>query len=342
MKVERIGLDDAREERSALAEAVGNVFATPEFHATWWRAFGADRELLLHTVRDDEGALVGVLPLYRWRFGVVRFIGHGGGDELGPVARDEHASAVADAFRAIASPLVVCEHVRPRWMNALGAHSVLSEATPVLPVGSFASWDEYLASRSANFRGQVRSRTRRLAKEHDVIFRLADESSLDDDLATLFRLHRARWNRPSTFGAREIFHRAFARVALERGWTRLIVLELDGAPSAAWYGFRFAEADSYYQSGRDPARERDSVGLVLLAHTIEGAFADGRAEYRFLRGDEPYKFRFTDDASFVESGVAGAFGAAAAAALRVSRAAARRLGRSRRPAPPVGGSRRGG
>jgi CelD/BcsL family acetyltransferase involved in cellulose biosynthesis len=70
------------------------------------------------------------------------------------------------------------------------------------------------------------------------------------------------------------------------------VLEADGAPRAVWYGFRFGQMDWYYQSGRDPEWERQSVGFVLLTHTIRQAFDDGMLEYRLLRGGEEYKSRF--------------------------------------------------
>lgn len=339
MNARPLELDSHVEERLALAEATDNVFATPDFHETWWKHFGAGRTPLLHGVFDDGGRLAGVLPLYRWRPGVARFMGHGGGDELGPAAREADRVAVAEALPKLA-PLVVCEHLRPEWSGALGASPVIEEGSPVLPVAAFADWDAYLATRSSNFRQQVRARTKKLEQAHEVRYRLADEASLEADLDTLFRLHRARWQKPSTFGSREAFHRDFARVALGRGWTRLVVLELAGAPAAAWYGFRFGEVDSYYQSGRDPSLERESVGLVLLAHTIRAAFEDGRREYRFLRGDEPYKGRFTDDGSRVVSSVAGPLALPAASALRVTRAATRLLRRSRPTARRPGGSPR--
>jgi len=338
LKIERIGLDDLVDERRALASRVGNVFATPEFLHTWWCHFGAGRQLELRAVTGSDGALAGVLPLYRWRPGALRFIGHGGGDALGPVATSEARDEVARAVRALPG-LVVCEHVSPAWASAMGVEVVLEEGSPVLPVNEHESWDAYLGSRSSNFRQQVRSRTRRLERDYDVRVRLADESTLEGDLDTLFRLHRARWDRPSTFGSREAFHRDFARVGLERGWTRLMILEVEGTPAAAWYGFRFGDAGSYYQSGRDPARTADSVGLVLLAHTVRAAFEDGRAEYRFLRGDEPYKYRFADDRSHVVSGIAGRGAAPAAAGLRALRAGARRLRQFRQRARPAGGSR---
>jgi hypothetical protein len=102
------------------------------------------------------------------------------------------------------------------------------------------------ASRSPNLRQQVRRRERRLARAHDLHYRLADDPTpLQRDLDTLFALHTARWGPRSTFGAREAFHREFATHALAQGWLRLWFLELDGRPRAAWYGFRFGGAESY-------------------------------------------------------------------------------------------------
>jgi CelD/BcsL family acetyltransferase involved in cellulose biosynthesis len=50
--------------------------------------------------------------------------------------------------------------------------------------------------------------------------------------------------------------------------------------------------ESCYQAGRDPALA--GAGLVLHAHAIRAAQADGLREYRFLRGGEAYKLRFAD------------------------------------------------
>jgi CelD/BcsL family acetyltransferase involved in cellulose biosynthesis len=168
------------------------------------------------------------------------------------------------------------------------------EDSPILAVEG-RSFDEFLASRSSNFRQQVRRRERKLRRDYEVDIRLSDAEHLDADLDALFRLHDERWSEGESValsGPRQSFHRDFARLALDRGWLRLWVLEADGAPRAAWYGFRFANMDWYYQSGRDPEWDRQSVGFVLLAHTIKLAFDDGMHEYRLLRGGEEYKGRF--------------------------------------------------
>ena len=89
---------------------------------------------------------------------------------------------------------------------------------------------------------------------------------------------------------------------------------------SAWYGFRYGGAESYYQAGRDPAWDGYSVGFVLLTHSIRAALEDGAREYRFLEGEETYKYRFTDEDLGLETvGVSrGALGGAALATISVA------------------------
>jgi hypothetical protein len=133
---------------------------------------------------------------------------------------------------------------------------------------------------------------------------------------TLFELHAARWGHSAYADAHAGFHREFAALARDRGWLRLWFLEADGRTVAAWHGFRFAGVESYYQAGRDAAWEGPAVGSVLLAHSIRSALADGMREYRFLRGNEPFKYRFASHDPGLETiGIArGPVGDAALAA----------------------------
>jgi CelD/BcsL family acetyltransferase involved in cellulose biosynthesis len=266
-----------------LAERGRNVFATWEWADAWWRHFGTGREV---RVRHESGSYV--LPLFLERqgpFRILRFIGSGHSDEVGPIGDAARASAAFADERDF--HLFLGDEMAPGWAEPIGAKVVERTSSPVIELSG--TWDEYLAGRSANFRGQVRSAERRL---ENASFRLATRATLDGDLDTLFQLHRARWPGSHWFAAAEPFHRDFAGVALDRGWLRLWTLELDGAPAAAWLGYRFNGVESYYQAGRDPALQRERVGFVLLAHTIREALQDGMSEYRLLRGDESFKYRF--------------------------------------------------
>jgi CelD/BcsL family acetyltransferase involved in cellulose biosynthesis len=315
LTLERIDdLASLREEWTALAERAGNLFATWEWAETWWQVYGGDRPLRVTACRDAGGRLVALLPLYLARgrpARTLRFLGHGPADQLGPIcAPEDRADAAAALHRVLRDggrgwDLLVAERLAPAegWAEAIGGRVVHREDSPTLTIGG-QSFDEFLASRSRNFREQVRRRERKLRREHEVEIRLSDADRLDGDMDTLFRLHDARWSEGESSalsGHRERFHRDFARRALERGWLRLWVLEADGAPRAIWYGFRFAQMDWYYQSGRDPEWERQSVGFVLLAHTIRQAFDDGMLEYRLLRGGEEYKGRFASGDAGLET-----------------------------------------
>jgi CelD/BcsL family acetyltransferase involved in cellulose biosynthesis len=288
-------------EWGTLALEVGNVFGTPEWISTWWRHFGRGRRPLLTSCRAPGGELVAVLPLYLWRsrpLRIARFLGHGPGDALGPVCRPADRAAVAAALERrldeLGVPLLVGENLpgEDGWAELLGTRSLHREASPSLTLEG-TSWESLLASWSKNLRSQVRSRERKVAREQRLTFRLADDpQSFESGLDSLFALHRSRWTEGSGFGDAEAFHREFAALALDRGWARLWLLEIDGEARAAWYGFRFANVESYYQGGRDPDWDRYRLGFVLLAHTIREAVSDGAREYRFLRGDEDFKFRF--------------------------------------------------
>jgi len=331
------GLSAARGEWTALAERAGNLFGTWEWADAWWSVYGGSGKLEITACRDASGALVGVLPLYASRRGPVRmlrFVGHGPADQLGPVCAPEDRPAVAKALLSLLEArrwnVMLAERVAPGegWTGMLGGTVVHREDSPTLQIGG-RSYEEYLASRSKNFREQMKRRARKLAREHSVSFRLSDATTLDADLETLVRLHDARWSgtdeETRAFDERRRrFHAAFARHALERGWLRLWVLEADGEPVACWYGFRFAQIDWYYQSGRNPDWERQSVGFVLMARTIQAAFDDGMLEYRLLRGGEGYKERFASDDPGIET-VALARGPVGRAALAAVQGPGRRL-----------------
>jgi CelD/BcsL family acetyltransferase involved in cellulose biosynthesis len=329
--LERVpGFDALGDEWDELAEANGSVFGTREWLSLWWEHFGAGRELLLTAGRGGDGSLETILPFYVERtrpLRIVRVLGQGPGDELGPIGDREVAGRALSRWAAATSfDLLVCQQLpgRGAWHRALpGGRLVAETGSPLLDFEG-RDWDELLATKSRNLREQVRCRERNLQRDHEVAYRLVSGTDgLAGALDDLFRLHRLRWGTRTTFGRTEAFQRAFAAAAADLGWLRLWLLDLDGSTAAAWLGFRYANAEFYYQAGRDPAHESSSVGFVLLSHTIRSAVEDGADEYRFLRGDEPFKYRFASGDDGLETIVVarGAVGRAALATARAARAA---------------------
>jgi CelD/BcsL family acetyltransferase involved in cellulose biosynthesis len=340
--VELVGtLEEARDDWELLDAEGDSVFRSWTWASCWWRAFGGQQPLRITKVTFEDGR-VALVPLYLWRarpLRVLRLIGHGPADELGAVGDPGLRGAALDAAAggAGAWDALLAEHVaaaeRP---HGPGYRRLRSVAAPTLRFDG-GSWDELLASKSSNFRQQVRRRERNLVRDHAVGFRLATSGpELDAALDTLFDLHRRRWGDRSAFAGRhESFHRAFADAASRQGWTRVWLLELDGRPAAAWYGFRRGGVESYYQAGWDPSIAESSAGTVLLAHSIRSALQDGMREYRFLQGDEKYKYRFASEVVELETFIRGQ-GWRGAVGTTIARAGTRVPALRRRAAAALG------
>ncbi len=297
--------DAIREDWTRLEAGSGNVFATWEWNELWWRHYGRGRTLRVAVARGDGVEIDAIVPLFLWSgrpLRILRLIGHGHGDRLGPICRSDDAKAAEGALRLAlgAKPydVFVGDWVAGDrdWAGRLGGRVLRTTGYPILrsPDGS---WDEFLATRSQRFRKTLRQSRNRLERGHAVNYRYADAATLERDLDSAFRLHRARFREhPCNFcGDHEAFQREFARLALERGWLRLLLLEVDGQAVACKFGFFFQNAYFAYQSGRDPAWDRESVGFLVEVECIRRTLEQG-ADYRFLGGEEYHKYRYpTED-----------------------------------------------
>lgn len=300
------GLDVARDAWTRHADEQDNIFATWEWAAAWWRVYGAGRDLFVHQVFDEQGRSIGILPLYisTTRVGrFARFIGHGPADQLGPVCRAENREKVATALRdLIGTPacpaIVLAERMRAdeRWEEMLHGRHIRRESFSLIELNGL-DWDGWLATKSRNFRAQARRGERRLTRDHRLEYRLVTrEAEVLEALDTLIRLHDARWDGASAAfrPKRRAFHEDFALAAARRGWLRILLATVDGAPAAAWLGYRYGGAESSYLMGRAPQWSRHDVGSVLRMHAIREAVGHV-GEFRLLLGTEPHKQRLATE-----------------------------------------------
>lgn len=318
--VERaVDFEALREEWTELltSSRSDSLFLTWEWLYSWWTHFGESRRLFIVTVRSGS-QLVAIAPLTsrrRWAgplsAPVLEFAGTGivGSDYLDVIVRISCETEALEALtRFLAGTGVSMRLPRidrasavakdlGRALTAEGWESVevATEICPFIDL-SAGSWDHYLSTLGASHRYNFRRRLRNLNKEYDVRFRCA-ESHQDrrEAFRHVVKLHRQRWQCRGGSDAFDgpgvlAFHEDVSRLALERGWLRLSVLELDGRPAAAFYCFRYGQTFHFYQSGFDPALERSSVGLVMMGLTIRDAIAEGATDFDLLHGTESYKF----------------------------------------------------
>ena len=318
--------ESLREEWSELAEQCpdATIFQSQEWLSSWWEHLGRrtiGRKLLLIIVRQD-GKLVGLAPLMTsfWQGTPLRrvsFLGVGVSDYQDVLALPDQEETVCQAVydylgRAAYWQVADFAQMReggvlrrnPPRNGSLDYQDSAGENCPFLelPKGEKDAgdpWEALLSRYSKKFRSNLRYYDRALDKGYSVQRGVAaTEKELDEALAALFDLHQRRWNErwlPGVLGSGPVreFHRAVARKFLQRGWLRLHTLALDGEIVAALYCFAYKDRTAYYQGGFEPTLGRLSLGTTLTGHAIRLAMQEGRAQFDFLRGDEPYKERWT-------------------------------------------------
>ena len=91
---------------------------------------------------------------------------------------------------------------------------------------------------------------------------------------------------------RRQFYNDLASLLMPRNQLEFWLLELNGKPVAAQFGFRFGRTVYLLQEGFDPAFAKDSVGYVLRAHVLRTLMAEGIRKYDFLGGVSDSKTRW--------------------------------------------------
>jgi len=356
----------AAEWDALVAESASdNLFLTWEWLHTWWRHLSGRRRLFLVVLRH-HGELVAVAPLCLapaqlqrlLPFRSLQFLGTGtvGSDYLDLIVRqgweDEAASALAEHLRSERAMLELRqlrrEAVAWRLSERLGpegwaCRQARTDVCPVVPLAGH-TWASYLATLGAAHRYNLQRRLRNLERQFTVeCASVTAEEGRGPALARLIDLHQARWRErggSDVFASPGLlsFHEELTRLALSKGWLRLLELRLDGRPAASLYGFRYRDAFLFYQSGLDPAFVKLSVGLAMMGLAIKSALEEGAAEYDLLHGGEAYKFLWAREAR--ELGRLELYppvwrGFICERALTLGRAARRAAGRLRQAGQPT-------
>jgi CelD/BcsL family acetyltransferase involved in cellulose biosynthesis len=136
-------------------------------------------------------------------------------------------------------------------------------------------------------------RERALHRDHRVECVIGGDFS-EDFWQRFIALHLAKWPE-SNF--RDQAHIAFLHDAITRlaplGKVDVSWLKIDGELAALHLGFRTAEKIGYYIPVADAKYQQQGIGGILLKNLVEH-YAGRMREFDFLRGNEPYKFHWTD------------------------------------------------
>jgi len=293
-----------------------SVFFTPEWQETWWRHFGATRQLHLLTVRSSDGTLQGLVPL----MSSPGIEGTSRLELLGDLELCDYLDVLMAPTRQHEVGHAVVEYLIGNGgeevevcLQNLSQHSATSavfqdcllhsgltveveqiETCPTVLLPS--EWEAYLALLRGKDRHELRRKLRRAEAAARLEYRVTSAAAqLDEDINTFVALHRmSQQDAKQGFMTpeKEAFFRAMARQLWPQGWLELAFLYADGEPIATLCCFAYGSTYAAYNSGYHPAYGDLSAGIVLFAERIRTAIARGFTAFDFMRGNEPYKYRF--------------------------------------------------
>jgi CelD/BcsL family acetyltransferase involved in cellulose biosynthesis len=305
----------AHEWQQLLARSPANhIFCTWQWQRTWWSLFHEGRELCLVTIRDRDGKLSGVAPLFRESApdGVsLHLIGSTdlcdyldcivlkGREEEVFHALCSHFHTMTPQPTAVylpslaegSSTLHIMEKKASQWGFRL--ETTVEDVSPsaVLP----PSFDGYLKQLSKKNRHEIRRKIRKARSLGRLtVKRVGAVEELAQALPVFFDLHQKSTPDKESFmnEVRKEFFRKISHTLLPLGWLNLFFLQFEGTDVAALLCFAYENTIYVYNSGYDPSYGALSPGIVLLTSCIEDAIERGICGLDLLRGNESYKYHF--------------------------------------------------
>ncbi len=171
------------------------------------------------------------------------------------------------------------------------------ESAPFLELSG--NTDDFLASKSRNFRSNLRRKEKRLAKAGDLQVQVVTRpGEVDKALAAIMAIENDSWKFQegtaiTSTPAVERFYRTLAKEMACRGWLRLYVMTLDGNPVAYDYGLLFEGCYSMLKTSYREQCKYLSPGVVLRWFVVRDLFEVGCKEHDFMWGMEPYKIQWS-------------------------------------------------
>ncbi len=283
-----------------------SYFMSPDWVLAWWELLAGrhDVELAVWQDGDSVDAVIGLTPYRaRWlprtrlsrRVFTMAGTGAGAADHCGwavrPHRRESARVWLSDHLRGATSVLPNLDRDSDSHTLLSGARAVQQTACPRVRLDG----GDTLPG-SAKLRSNVRRAERQL-EAAGVEFSWVGSGQVDSSvLEAVIRLHAARsadqsWNTTFTAERRPFHERLIDRAGPSRGPTAVIA-KRGRTIVGVLYGFRWQDQFAHYQSGWDPEFARFSLGSVLVMSAMRLARADGARVFDFLRGQEPYKYRF--------------------------------------------------
>ena len=296
-------------------------FLTFEYQQAWWQTRGGGEwpessQLMVVAAFRDEN-LVGIAPLFLTE------------NVLGkPALMFVGSIEVSDFLDFITEPqdlpefisglldFLINEAELPRW-ELLDLYNLLEDSSSLgilreeaekrgwkhnqvhLQPSPFITlpgdYDTYLAGIDKKQRHEIRRKMRNVAQSpmESDLYTTTNRDALKGDVDAFIEMMAQDPNKRAflTPHMQQHIHNT-AQIAYDQGWLQLSFLTMDGNKAAAYLSFQFDNRLWLYNSAWEWEYRDYSPGWVLLAHLIKWSVDNHLDELDFMRGDEPYKYKF--------------------------------------------------
>jgi CelD/BcsL family acetyltransferase involved in cellulose biosynthesis len=293
-------------------------FLTFEWFSSWWKSFGNGKQMLVLVLKKrDEPVAIAPFMLSKttWRGFPVRavtFMTDALSSRNGIIAAEKDLCLGEHIFRYLQNRKLSYDimHfdliVRDSLTYGAFQHALTEIGLPYVEMQSYLSpfikingtWDDYLNSRSKNFRSKMKLTANRFNRQklHEVVTYSA--GSVPQGIEDLLHVSRRTWKfKDGTAIAsnpRSVeFIRTFSELAARKGWLNLRILKLEGKPVAFLYNLEYKGRIFYYKTGFDEKYRNISSGEFLNHEAIKESFEKNFREYDLLGRNESYKMRLT-------------------------------------------------
>ncbi|MBZ0220449.1 MAG: GNAT family N-acetyltransferase [Candidatus Methylomirabilis sp.] len=312
-RIEDIGISPEEWNSLLSGSETNTVFQTYEWFKSWWDVFGKENRLFLVSVIGPHGDLMAIAPLMlssRTGRRTVRFVGDDKADYLDIISGPEKQKSIECVMEALILNKNEwdCISLRNIPEDSITCRELkrISLETNIRTITSQISCPTLVIAGREKDAGRIlrkktlKRRFNHLRKNGELAFRhIRDESEALRCLEIFFDQHmkrRALAGDASLFSDQRNrdFYATLTKELLGKGWLLFSALEFNGSPIAFHFGFDYGSRVLWYKPSFDIEFSRRSPGQVMLMHLINYAIENGRAEFDFTIGNEPFKSQFTN------------------------------------------------
>ncbi len=314
---EFLGLEDAWKNVFERCDT-DNIFISWEWCSLWWKHFGRNQRLMILVIKD-RAETVGIAPLMSaggnfFSLGkpVISFMGGELADYIDFLVlrnNKEVIMTIMDFLLKFAGWGLVDLRRIPEYspnliaveecLSGLGCDYVVRKSSTSPAVKITGRWDDYYKSLSKGLRQDIRTTLNKLKLIGDVKFVNYNAYTFKEALDTLFELHGKRQDYKlgqSLFDIqsnRDFFHE-LALAFIKPGWIDISALKIKDRVISIAFAFRHKEIFYYWVPAFDTEFIKYSLSKVHIQNLLKSCFEQNYTEFDFMRGDEEYKFKWTN------------------------------------------------